>query len=89
MSLYPHFQEVKKAVSLPMSEQIGACLTCSYWDAPTPRPESQVEQVAVCVQPALKPFALIVSGSSACDKWKEQTDAGPEAKAYAERGEAK
>jgi hypothetical protein len=40
--------------------------------------------VGLCVQPELKDFALIVSGSSACNHWNEKPDAGPAAKAYAE-----
>jgi len=46
-------------------------------------------QLALCVQPELKAYALVVSGSSACNRWKEKPDAGPEAKAHAERGEQK
>lgn len=89
MPLYPHFQEARKAEALPDKEKVGVCLTCSYWNAPTPRPESQTAQVALCMYPALKEYALLVSGSSACNKWQEKAEAGPEAKAYAERGEEK
>lgn len=87
MPTYPHFQETKKAEPLPEKQNVGACLTCQYWAVETPRLEAVVQLVGLCVQPELKNYALIVSGSSACNKWKEQTEAGPEAKAYAERGE--
>ena len=33
----------------------------------------------------LKEYALVVSGSSGCNKWKEHPAAGTEAKAYAEQ----
>lgn len=91
MSTYPHLQELKKSESPPKAEgeQIGVCLTCKYWDADTPRPESLTPMLALCIYPALKPYALIVSGSSGCNKWAEQPGAGDEAKAYAERGEPK
>ena len=90
MPVYEHLQEVKNAESLPAAEgeKIGVCLTCAYWDAPTPRPEAMTVHLAVCVQSQLKPYALVVGGSSGCNKWKEHPEAGEEAKAYAERGEA-
>jgi len=84
MPVYQHLQQVKSAQSLPMAQQVGACITCSFWNVETPRPESETRMVGVCVQPELKDFALIVSGSSGCNHWSEQPDAGPEAKAYAE-----
>lgn len=84
MPVYPHFQQAKKAQTLPMSEKIGACITCSYWAADAPRPKEEVDMVGLCIQPQLKDYALIVSGSSACNHWHEKTDAGPAAKAYAE-----
>ena len=84
MPVYQHFQQAKNAQTLPMAQQIGACITCSFWAAETPRPESEVDMVGLCVQPQLKDFALIVSGSSACNHWDEKPEAGPEAKAYAE-----
>ena len=88
MPIYSHLQEVKKVESLPAAdgEKIGVCLTCTYWQAEAPRPTSYVNQVALCVQPGLKQYALVVSGSSGCNKWKENTEAGPDAKAYAEQG---
>ncbi len=91
MPTYTHLQEVKKTESLPAAEgeKIGVCLTCHYWEAETPRAEAHVPKLALCVQSQLKPFALIVSGSSGCNKWKEHPEAGPQAKAYAERGEEK
>ena len=89
MPLYPHFQEAKKSETLPESENVGVCLTCAYWEAHVPRYEADTQQVALCIHPELKPYALIVSGSSACNKWKMKPGAGDEAKAYAERGEVK
>jgi hypothetical protein len=88
MPTYEHLQDVKQAERLPAAEgeQVGVCLTCAYWDAPAPRPETTAIKLAVCVQPQLKGYALVVSGSSGCNKWQEQPEAGPEAKAYAERG---
>lgn len=86
MALYEHFQEVKKAEKLPEEDSVGVCLTCKYWDVQEKRSESQTPQLALCVQENLKPYALIVSGSSGCNKWKEQPNVAPEAKAYAERG---
>ncbi len=84
MPVYQHFQEAKNAQPLPMAQQIGACITCGYWAVEAPRPEEEVDMVGLCVQPQLKDFALIVSGSSACNHWNEKSDAGPAAKAYAE-----
>lgn len=85
MPIYQHIQQAKRSQPLPMAQQIGACITCSFWNVETPRPESEVPMVGVCVQPELKGFALIVSGASGCNHWREQPDAGAEAKAYAEQ----
>lgn len=89
MPTYEHLQDVKKVETLPAAEgeQIGVCLTCTYWEAETPRREAHVSKLALCVQSQLKPYALVVSGSSGCNKWKKHSDAGPEAEAYAKRGE--
>ena len=89
MPVYPHFQEAKKAYDLPMEAKVGACLTCSWWQVETPRPETETQMVGLCIQPELKAAALIVSGSSACNKWHLHPAAGDEAHAYAERGEEK
>ena len=86
MPVYSHFQEVKKSQSLPMAAQVGACITCSYWEVETPRPESETAKVGLCVQPSLKDYALIVSGSSACNKWHDKPEAGTAAHTYAEAG---
>ena len=88
MPLYDHLQEVKKAETLPAaaSEKVGVCLTCAYWQAETPRAEAQTAKLALCVQPHLKEYALVVSGSSGCNKWKEHEEAGAEAEAYAKKG---
>ena len=89
MPTYSHLQEVKKVESLPVAEgeKLGVCLTCAYWQAEAPRAEAHVPKLALCVQPSLKAYALVVSGSSGCNKWKEHPEAGPAAKAYAEKGE--
>jgi hypothetical protein len=89
MPIYHHYQEVKKAQPLPMADQVGACITCSYWDVEAPRPEEEKNDVGRCVQPELKGFALIVSGSSACNHWAVKPDAGSEAMNYALHGEEK
>ncbi len=87
MPIYEHFQQAKKAESLPESEKVGACITCKWWNADAPRPRANVNQIAVCIYPQLKEYALLVSGSSGCNKWQEHPDAGAEAKQYAEQGQ--
>jgi hypothetical protein len=71
-----------------MAEQIGACITCTYWNAETPRPEEEVKMVGLCVQPELKDFGLIVSGASACNHWAKQDGVGEQAEHYATQNEA-
>ncbi|MBC7809391.1 MAG: hypothetical protein H7145_24925 [Akkermansiaceae bacterium] len=88
MPVYSHYNLAKKQESLPMAEQIGVCLTCSYWQAETPRPQEQVEMEALCVQPQLKAYGLIVSGASACNKWQKQEGSGDQAEQYAKQNEA-
>jgi len=85
MPVYSHFQEAKNAQPLPMAAQVGACITCSYWNVETPRPETEAPMVGICVQPQLKDFALIVSGSSACNHWHDKPEAGADAHSYAEK----
>jgi hypothetical protein len=89
MSIYKHVQEVKKAVPLPVheGEQIGVCLTCKYWQVEETRVEAQAPKLSVCVQPQLKDFALVVSGSSGCDKWQDYPNISQDADAYAHWGE--
>ncbi len=87
MPTYQHFQEVKKARTLSERDKIGVCLTCRYWDVEQARKPSLTERLALCVQPGLAAFALIVSGSSACNSWQERPGVDAEAKAYAEKGE--
>ncbi|PQV62407.1 hypothetical protein B1R32_1395 [Abditibacterium utsteinense] len=87
MSLYNHFQDAKNAENLPEADGLGMCLNCKFWDAEGTTTLSQKEQVAVCIFPALKPFALIVSGTSACNKWKERESVDPDAKAFSKQGE--
>lgn len=87
MPTYPHYQALKAASRLPKHDKIGACLTCKYWKVDEYRTEALVGEVALCVQPQLKPYALIVSGGSACNKWVAKPNKEPEAAEYAERGE--
>jgi len=87
MPTYEHFQELKTATRLPKHDKVGACLTCRYWKVEEYRTEALAPRGALCVQPQLEPYALIVSGSSACNKWAEKPNKEPEAAAYAERGE--
>ncbi len=87
MSLYAHFQEVKKSESLPQKDNVGVCLTCRYWDVDEHRTPEITSRIARCMQPDLKNYALIVSGSSACNKWQEKPGIAPEATAYAKKGE--
>lgn len=87
MPTYEHFQALKKATTLPDHDKVGACLTCKYWQVEEYRTEAIVNRVALCVQPELAPYALIVSGSSGCNKWVAKPKKEPEAGAYAERGE--
>lgn len=87
MPTYEHFQDLKKATTLPRHDKVGACLTCRYWDVGERRGESIAPRLARCIQPQLEPYALLVSGSSACNKWAEVPGKGPAAAAYAERGE--
>ena len=87
MPTYQHFQEVKKAQTLPDKDKEGVCLTCRFWQVEEERSEAITPLLALCVQTDLKPYALIVSGSSGCNKWQELSGVAPEAKAYAKRGE--
>jgi hypothetical protein len=91
MPAFNHLQEVKNAIPLPVhpGEQIGVCLTCKYWQVEDTRMESLTPLVAVCVQPQLKDFALVVSGSSGCDKWQDAPNVSDDAQRYAHRGEAR
>jgi hypothetical protein len=89
MPTFNHVQEVKKAIPLPVhpGEQIGVCLTCKYWQVEETRTQDQTPKVAICVEPHLKNFALIVSGASGCDKWQDTPNASDDAQAYAHWGE--
>jgi len=87
MPTYEHFQELKTATTLPEHDKVGACLTCTYWEVDEHRTEAIAPRLAQCVQPQLRPYALIVSGASACNKWVAKANKEPEAAAYAERGE--
>ncbi len=87
MASYEHFQQCKNAEDVPQPDDLGMCLNCKYWDVEgTPKLDIK-EEVAVCVLPELKPFALIVSGTSACNKWKEREHIDPDAKAYSKQGD--
>jgi len=87
MPTFEHYQQLKTANALPGHDGVGACLTCKYWQVEAYRDESIVPKVALCIHPMLAPFALIVTGASACNKWAEKPDKEPEAAAYAERYE--
>lgn len=88
MPVYNHFNQAKQMQDLPMAQKVGACITCSYWEVETPRPQEEVKMVGLCVQPQLKDFALIVSGASACNHWAKQEGAGEQAEQYAHLNEA-
>lgn len=87
MPSYNHYQQLKTSVELPEHDEVGACLTCAYWEVTEYRDEAMAPKVALCLHPKLAPLALIVSGSSACNKWEAKPNKEPEAGAYAERGE--
>ena len=89
MPLFNHLQEVKKSVPLPVhqGEEIGVCLTCKFWQVDETRKADQTPKLAVCVQPQLKDYALVVSGSSGCDKWVDYPDVTSDGREYAHRGE--
>lgn len=87
MSAYNHFQEVKNAEQLPEAEKLGMCLNCKYWNVEGTTTLEQKQSVAVCVYPALKSYALIVSGTSACNKWATRPNVDPQAKEYSKQGE--
>ncbi len=87
MALYQHFQQAKKAENLPDADKMGICLNCKYFDVEGQTTLDQKQQLAHCVYPALIPFALIVSGTSACNKWAERENVDPDAKAYSKQGE--
>jgi len=89
MSLHHHFQEVIKAEPLPHSEDIGMCLNCSFWEVEGQTHLEEKEELAPCIYPDFIPLALIVSGTSACNKWKERDEVDPAAKAYSKIGEEK
>jgi hypothetical protein len=89
MPTYPHYQETKKDKGWGKDERIGACLTCRFWEAPGPRREAEVPLVALCIQPELVPFQLVVSGGSACNRWEKLPNVSEEAHRYASRGEEK
>ena len=88
MSTHSHSLEAKKVEALPKAGngKIGVCLTCHDWQVEGARPATLTGQLALCVQPQLQEHALVVSGSSGCNKWKKNPDAGVEAEAYAEQG---
>lgn len=87
MPTYEHFKSLKAHTILPKHDKVGARLTCTFWQIDEYRDEAAVARLARCVPPQLKPDALLVSGSSACNEWVEAPNKGLEAAAYAERGE--
>ena len=88
MSTYMHLTEVKKAQKLPEEAKVGVCLTCSWWEVKEPRQASQAPLLSLCAQPQLKAAALVVSGSSGCNKWELQKGVDADAEAYAKKGES-
>lgn len=86
MSTYAHYQDAKKSEQLPEADHVGACITCGFWDEETKRSTEQIPLIAHCVHPTLKPFALLVSGSSACNKWIKKPDVSPQAENYSMSG---
>jgi hypothetical protein len=87
MSAHNHFQEVKNAETLPDADKMGMCLNCKFWDVEGTTTLEQKQLVAVCVYPELKPYALVVSGTSACNKWAARPNVDPQAKEYSKQGE--
>lgn len=87
MPTYEHYQTLKAENVLPGHPNIGACLTCTYWQVEERRTEKIVPNVALCVHPTLLPYSVIVSGGSACNLWEAKPNKEPEAAEYAERGE--
>jgi len=80
-------KKLKKAEHLPNPQRIGACLTCRFWDAEEPRDEALAPEEALCLQPELRNYQLIVSGGSGCNRWEKQPGVSPAAEAYAQQGE--
>jgi len=87
MPTYEHFQDLMKDKHLPNAEKIGPCLTCKFWDVDESRDEALAPAEALCLQPELTKFQLIVSGGSGCNRWAKQPGVSREAEAYAQRGE--
>lgn len=87
MSAYNHFQEVKNAEPLPDADKMGMCLNCKYWEVEGTTTLEQKELVARCVYPELKSYALIVSGTSACNKWAKRPQVDRQAEKYSKQGE--
>ena len=85
MATYEHFQQAKKSESVPDGHHVSACLTCTHWDAPTPRMEAMTREVALCLFRDLRRYGLLVNGSSACNQWNGHPEAGADANAYAAR----
>ena len=88
MTTHGHYQQVKKAEHLSHQDKIGACLTCRYWKAKGERMEPHNQLVALCVQPELALFELIVSGSSACNRWEKADSVSKNAELYSKRYES-
>ncbi len=85
MATYDHLQKLKKAEKLANSDKIGPCITCRFWQVEGARTDALVSLIALCVQPELKKFDLVVSGSSGCNRWQQQPNVGEHAEAYAKR----
>lgn len=87
MATYGHYQQLKKAEHLSNPKKIGACLTCRFWKAEGERLDAHNQMVALCIQPELALFQLIVSGGSACNRWEKLQGVSKSAEQFAERYE--
>ena len=87
MPIYSHMQDVRKNHDLPKTDKIGVCLTCTYWQVEQPRDPAIKENLALCLHPDLQGYALVVSGTSACNVWKKKEGVEEEAVEYSKIGE--
>src|SRR5689334_16089822 len=67
MENYEHFGETRRGETDEASEKVGPCLTCRYWQTDEQRTPNLSGSIMQCVQSELKPFHLMVSGSSGCN----------------------
>ena len=69
-------EDAKLTESLPDGGHVGPCWSCQHWDAPTPRTEAMLGEMAVCLFRELRRYALVVSASSACNQWIHHPEGG-------------